>query len=178
MPASESESENQGRSPDLVESFRAWYAYERRANQDVLAALDSVPTAGRSDPAFQRAVDIFAHMIAARHLWLRRLGGLAEGPDSLFPTGVPAEDLPARLEPVDRAWGRYLDSSLHEHELGRRVRYTATEGDRFESGVADILTQLFGHGWYHRGQIAMLVRQAGGEPAVTDLVVHTRCPAD
>jgi uncharacterized damage-inducible protein DinB len=36
--------------------------------------------------------------------------------------------------------------------------------------LADILAQLFGHSWYHRGQIAMLVRAAGGEPAVTDRI--------
>jgi uncharacterized damage-inducible protein DinB len=40
--------------------------------------------------------------------------------------------------------------------------------------VEDILAQLFGHSSYHRGQIAMLVRAAGGEPAVTDLIYWCR----
>jgi uncharacterized damage-inducible protein DinB len=40
--------------------------------------------------------------------------------------------------------------------------------------VEDILAQLFGHSWYHRGQIAMLVRTAGDEPAVTDLIYWCR----
>ena len=34
--------------------------------------------------------------------------------------------------------------------------------------------KLFGHSWFHRGQIAMLVRAAGGEPAVTDLIYGCR----
>ncbi|MFL6198680.1 MAG: DinB family protein [Thermoanaerobaculia bacterium] len=37
-----------------------------------------------------------------------------------------------------------------------------------------ILTQLFGHSWYHRGQIAQLVRALGAEPAVTDFVFWSR----
>ena len=40
--------------------------------------------------------------------------------------------------------------------------------------IEDILAQLFGHSWYHRGQIALLVRAAGGEPAVTDLIYWSR----
>ncbi len=40
--------------------------------------------------------------------------------------------------------------------------------------VEDILTQLFGHSWYHRGQIAARVRELGGEPAATDFVFFTR----
>lgn len=42
--------------------------------------------------------------------------------------------------------------------------------------VEDILTQLFGHSWYHRGQIALLVRACGGQPAETDFVFWTREP--
>jgi len=35
---------------------------------------------------------------------------------------------------------------------------------------------LFGHSWYHRGQIAMLLRSIGAEPAVTDIVFWARQP--
>ncbi len=40
--------------------------------------------------------------------------------------------------------------------------------------VADVLTQLHGHSLYHRGQIASLVRAAGGEPAKTDFIFWSR----
>ena len=33
--------------------------------------------------------------------------------------------------------------------------------------VEDVLTQLYGHSRYHRGQIAMLLRSIGAEPAAT-----------
>jgi uncharacterized damage-inducible protein DinB len=44
--------------------------------------------------------------------------------------------------------------------------------------VEDILTQLFGHSSYHRGQVALLIRDLGGEPAVTDYVFWVREPVE
>jgi uncharacterized damage-inducible protein DinB len=54
--------------------------------------------------------------------------------------------------------------------------YQSYEGPRFRSTIEDILTRLFGHSWYHRGQIAMLLRSIGAEPAVTDFVFWAREP--
>jgi uncharacterized damage-inducible protein DinB len=33
-----------------------------------------------------------------------------------------------------------------------------------------VLTQTFGHAWYHRGQIAQLVALLGGKPVDTDYI--------
>jgi uncharacterized damage-inducible protein DinB len=33
-----------------------------------------------------------------------------------------------------------------------------------------VLTQLFGHAWYHRGQIAQLVAELGGKAVDTDYI--------
>ena len=76
---------------------------------------------------------------------------------------------------MQAAWADYL-ARLEDTELGRVVEYQSYDAGRFRNRVEDILTQLFGHSWYHRGQIAMLVRAAGGEPAVTDLVYWCREP--
>ena len=58
----------------------------------------------------------------------------------------------------------------------RELEYQSLDAGRFRNRIEDILTQLFGHSWYHRGQIAMLIRAAGGEPAVTDLIFWCREP--
>ena len=52
--------------------------------------------------------------------------------------------------------------------------YRSNEGERFRNRIEDLLTQLFGHSGYHRGQIASIVRRLGGEPAVTDYVFWSR----
>ena len=79
----------------------------------------------------------------------------------------------AELEVIERNWSDYF-GRLDEPELERTFDYLTSEGTRFRSVVADILTQLYGHSFYHRGQIASLVRAAGGEPAKTDFIFWTR----
>jgi len=37
-----------------------------------------------------------------------------------------------------------------------------------------ILSHVIIHGGYHRGQIAILLRQAGSDPAVTDFIAYVR----
>ena len=74
---------------------------------------------------------------------------------------------------TDPGWQRAVDLLAH-----RDFEYVSLDGPRFRSRVDDILTQLFGHSWYHRGQIALLVRSIGAEPAVTDFVFWTREPLD
>ncbi len=50
----------------LLERYRAWYEYEKDCNDKMLAMLESVPEANRSDPRFQRAVTLADHLAACR----------------------------------------------------------------------------------------------------------------
>ena len=58
-------------------------------------------------------------------------------------------------------WSDYL-ARLDDTALGQEFEYQSLDAGRFRNRVEDILAQLFGHSSYHRGQIAMLVRAAGG----------------
>jgi uncharacterized damage-inducible protein DinB len=78
---------------------------------------------------------------------------------------------------METQWSEYL-SQLDDAALGRVFEYQSYEGLRFRNTIEEILTQLFGHSWYHRGQIAQLVRSLGAEPAVTDFVFWAREPID
>jgi len=95
----------------------------------------------------------------------------------VFPAGVALEELEALVDKMHIAWSGYL-SRLDEAELAREFDYRSLEGRRYRNSVEDLLTQLFGHSWYHRGQIAALVRSLGGEPAVTDYLFWKRRPID
>jgi uncharacterized damage-inducible protein DinB len=157
-----------------VDRYRRWFEYERDAHAKVLASLETVPEANRSSPQFRRAVSVLAHVAAARRVWLFRFGVAPSPPEGgLFPEGLTVAEVAARLEDVQAAWADYL-TRLTDAELGRVFEYKSYDAGRFRNRVEDILTQLFGHSWYHRGQIAALVRAAGGEPAVTDFVYWCR----
>jgi uncharacterized damage-inducible protein DinB len=159
--------------PANVDRYRRWFEYEKDAHQKVLQSLHATADAYRSSPSFQKAVDLFAHMMAARFLWLFRFGACTEPPAELFPQEVPAEALDRFAEETHAAWSSYLDR-LDEAEIARTFEYNSLDGPRYRNSVEDILTQLFGHSWYHRGQIAALLRSCGGEPAPTDFVFWCR----
>ncbi|MCH7791921.1 MAG: hypothetical protein IIC49_07925 [Planctomycetes bacterium] len=158
----------------MIERYRRWFQYEQDAHAKVLASLETVHEDRRGED-FQRAVDLCAHIMAARRLWLHRFGILDQGEPDLFPRGVDPASLPALMEQTHALWSEYLENATDDG-IARTFDYTAVDGQRFRSVIEDILTQLFGHSLYHRGQIASLVARCGGEPAVTDFVYHTREP--
>lgn len=155
--------------------YRRWFDYEKDAHAKVLVSLESVPAERRMTPEFQRAVAIFGHIAAARKVWLARLGVIEAAAPTLFPAGVELSKIAEDLRGIQDRWEDYL-RRLTDEELDRNAEYQSLDAGQFRTRVEDILTQLFGHSWYHRGQIAMLVRAAGGEPAVTDLIYWCREP--
>jgi uncharacterized damage-inducible protein DinB len=67
---------------------------------------------------------------------------------------------------------------LTDADESRIFTYPTTEGDWYRTGLVDVLQHTYGHSLYHRGQIATLVRAAGGQPAQTDLIFSAREPAE
>ncbi len=160
--------------PTLVQQYPRWFEYEKDTHRQVLASLETVPEDGRSSEPFQKAVNIMGHIIAARRMWLYRFEPSSfERPAELFPTAATRDGLVAELATMERDWSDYF-GRLDEPELARAFDYVTSEGMKFRSVVVDVLTQLYGHSLYHRGQIASLVRAAGGEPARTDFIFWTR----
>src|SRR5262245_18572837 len=155
--------------------YRRWFEYEIEAHEKVIASLNSVPADQRGSPAFRKAVDLLAHIVGGRRIWLHRFGKTLDGPPALFPTGASLDEVIASLRVAQAHWLEYL-TALTDAELARVFEYQSIDGGRFRNRIEDILTQLFGHSLYHRGQIATLVRAAGGEPAQTDFVYWTREP--
>jgi len=159
----------------LAERFRRWFDYEKDAHAKVLQSLESVPAERRSSPEFKKAAGLLAHIVAARRIWLTRFGVIPASGGSIFPENAILGDVAKELGAVQERWSNYL-SKITDAEIGRTFKYQSLDAGRFRNTIDDILTQLFGHSSYHRGQIAMLIRAAGGEPAVTDFVYWCREP--
>ena len=152
----------------LADRFRRWYEYERDCDAKSLAMLASIPAERRAAPEFQKAVDRMAHLVAARRRWLHRLGHLPDAPGP-FPQGTQLAELPAQVADTEAAWVAYL-GRLDDRELGRTLEWEMTDGRRYRLDVEGVLTQVFGHAWYHRGQIAQLVAALGGKAVDTDYI--------
>ena len=152
----------------LADRFRKWYDYERDCNAKSLEMLASVPTERRSDAEYQKALDKMAHLVAARRRWLYRLG-LWQDPPPAFPQGTTLADLPKLVADTEAAWVAYL-KPLTDADLARTFEWQAPDGKRYRWNIEGLLTQVFGHAWYHRGQIAHLVAKLGGKAVDTDYI--------
>ena len=157
----------------LADRFRRWFQYENDVHGRVLNSLDSVPADRRESDEYRRAVDVMAHVVAARGVWRRRIEGTSRPQDSSFPKGNTLEGVRSAWAETVPEWTALLQS-LDDEALARGVDYRSLDGSPFSNTVEEILTQLFGHSSYHRGQIAMLVRAAGGEPVMTDYIFWLR----
>lgn len=63
---------------------------------------------------------------------------------------------------------------LSERNLDEIIVYRNSKGDEFQNSIREIFFHFINHSTYHRGQIAMLMKQAGLEPINTDYVFYKR----
>ena len=126
-----------------VAEYRRWFDYEQDSNAKVLASLRSVPEDLRSSASFQKAVDLMGHLVAARSMWLYRLGS-GSAPADLFPTQTLLSELPQLIADMHNAWSDYF-AKLTDERLAFNFEYQSYDGPRFRNTIEDVLTQLYGH---------------------------------
>jgi uncharacterized damage-inducible protein DinB len=149
----------------MLETLIRLMKFDDWANQETLASLRAMSAAP------SRAVKLLAHIVAAQWLWLERMKGM---PQSLpvWPEWA-LEEVEAQLPLLKREWKVFLGEKKSP-ELALRFQYTNTKGEHFSSTIADTVMHVAMHGVYHRGQIALQVRDNGGEPAYTDFIQAAR----
>lgn len=157
----------------LVEQYRRWFEYEQKVHQLTLDSLRGVPADQVGTDEWHRATTLFGHLIVTRLVWLYRLGASIEEPANYFPEGLGLEELEELAKKANVAWATYL-GRLSDADLARIYDYRRPDGRAYRNSVENTLAHLFGHSFYHRGQIAMLVRMMGGQPAATDLIFSFR----
>jgi uncharacterized damage-inducible protein DinB len=156
-----------------TDQFRRLFEYEQDAHARVLESLRLAVPHYQADADFIRAIDLAAHIVTCRAMWLTRIRGGIGLPSTLFPTGWSLIDLEREFARTEQEWRACL-ATIDRNELVRCVEYVSYEGRTFRSSVHDILVQLFGHSLYHRGQIALLLRRMGASPAATDFIFWSR----
>ena len=132
------------------------------------AALETLRTSPGSDA---RALTIYSHILGAEAVWLARLAG--RRPDvAVWPVLSLGEATSIAARNADEL-DAYL-ASLAPEDLGREIQYRNSAGQEFRSAIEDILMHMVLHGSYHRGQVMLLIRTGGGEPASTDYIAFVR----
>lgn len=140
----------------------------------VLSSIEGVPEGSRDGPGYQKALDLMAHIAIARDIWLARILR-HDAPGEIFPTGWDSLRVRAMWDRVEGEWREYL-GGLTDEGCAREMVYRNMDGRWWRNTVGETLMHVCTHGFYHRGQVAVLVRACGGEPAQTGLMLHVRRP--
>ena len=142
-----------------VFDFDKWATYESFHSLEVM-----------TEPP-ERAVAIIAHIAAAQRLWLER--ALSSKQSVAVWPGWSLAETATQYSSVLAEWTHLIATD----DLSREVVYTNTKGLQFRNSLGDVALHVAFHGAHHRGQIALLVRQHGGEPAYTDFIQAVRTTA-
>jgi uncharacterized damage-inducible protein DinB len=150
---------------DLRDHFSRLATHLEWADQRVLTSLRSAANLSA------KALEIYAHILGSEHVWLSRMYGtpprLAVWPNlSLDDCSQVAADNATQY--------RKVVDGLTDEAVTRGITYKNSAGEQFTSTLEDILTHVFMHGSYHRGQVASLIRAGGSTPAPTDYIFFTR----
>jgi uncharacterized damage-inducible protein DinB len=146
--------------------------YLRKLIDHLKWADDAVLEALRTTPGSDsRALTLYAHVLGAEAVWLARIAG-RPADVAVWPTLSleGAANLAARN-------AKELDdvvASLAPSDVTREIDYRNSAGREFRSTIEDILLHVALHGSYHRGQVALVIRAGGGEPASTDYIGFIR----
>jgi len=163
-----------------IDDIRPLYQYDRWANNRVLQAASrlSVEEFTRDlGGSFRSVRDTLLHIIGGEWVWLKYwkepptnsalLTGLRTRRDLLFnPDSFP------NVATVQLKWVEVEDeqtefvNGLTNELLERMLPFRATQ-----VRLAHLMQHVANHSSYHRGQVALMMRQLGAEPLATDFHV-------
>lgn len=129
-------------------------------------AIERIPVGSE---ARARAERLYAHIAAAEHAWLARIRDRPARYE-----GWPQLDLDAAARLVSESMAEIRAVLAEPGALQAEVTYLSDAGRRYATTTADVLTHVALHGSYHRGQLAMLARQADAGPVLTDYMEYLR----
>lgn len=144
-----------------IDYFKDLFAYSHHSNQKLADIFAKEEVEGKP-------LELFCHLLNAHHIWNARIAG--EQPEFGVWDVYQAE----KLKVID---GENYGNSLilmDKVEPDKTISYTTSKGGVFENKTIDILFHVINHSTYHRGQIALLFRQAGLEPLSTDYIFYKR----
>ena len=144
-----------------LDTFRTMAQYNRWMNGRLHAVCAEIPDAERKRDrgAFFKSIHgTFNHLLLGDRLWLDQ---------ELY---ADFDELRAQRARTDEEILDFVDS-LDEEALARDFRFTTiVNPDEHVFPFRHVLLQFFNHQTPHRGQVTTLIKQAGYEPGVTDLM--------
>ena len=115
----------------------------------------------------EKSKSLLNHILNAHQIWNARIFN-----DNQFEVWqINSEDLLLKINSENFSNSYKL---LEKRELNDIVNYKNSKGTKFENSIQEILFHFINHSTYHRGQIAMLLKETGLEPLNTDYIFYKR----
>lgn len=149
------------------------YAYNRWANMRLLAAAATLPDELLLQDLGGSYVSILTtlrHIAWGEWLWLARWRqGQPAGLDPLQCAGLG--ELRSRWREIQSEQLEFI-SLIAPQDLECAIAYENPAGTVWTYTLRHMLQHLVNHSTYHRGQVAVLLRQVGAAPPATDFLVY------
>ena len=148
-----------------VDDLQRQARYDAWANRTLAAALRDT---------HERPVRLLAHAAESERVWLRRIHGTqpASTAADFWPT-LDADGCRALVEDAAASLGEFV-AGMTEQTLHTEAVYHNSKGTEYRTHVADVLTHVFLHSHYHRGQAAAALRSLDVDPPWTDFIAFVR----
>jgi len=157
-------------------TVRLLFEYNAWANRRALDACDSLAVDQFTrdlGSSFGSVRDTLVHILGAEWVWFERCQGRSPGAlpaAEQFPTLASVRVRSAEIE------RNQLDlvARLSAEELACVHEFRTLKSGMYANALWQALQHVVNHSTYHRGQVAMLLRQSGAKPNFTDLIYFYR----
>ena len=144
--------------------FEDLFTFNCEANNAFIEVMKTNP-----DAIPEKATVLFCHVLNAQILWLDRLRDLPRSLDDAWQT-YDLETCATLNESLTMQSLEYVQSVANPIRFLQPFGYKNLLGESHESLLRDVLIHVVNHGTYHRGQVALLLKEAGFQPPRTDYV--------
>lgn len=152
-------------------------AYNTWANELMCNWLDII-----SDEQFkQEVVSSFSsiqkttkHIWGAQEIWICRLENASFDRNIFISDSYSKDEIILNIKSSSLRLKKFADE-ISEMDLLKPLAYKNLKGEPFSNNIYQVLTHVFNHSTFHRGQVVTMLRQTGiTEFDATDLVAFFR----
>jgi len=161
----------------MLDYIKTLAHYNVWANERI---IDCIKVAGEEKAnaiqksSFDTILKTVFHIWDAEHIWLKRLEGSSPGswPSKSFKGSFV--EVFTGMSLTSKDFGKFADR-LMEEDLKRTISYKNFKGDQFSSTFLEVVTHVFNHSTFHRGQLVTMLRAANSaDIKSTDLIAYYR----
>jgi uncharacterized damage-inducible protein DinB len=159
-----------------LETIQQLFAYNTWANQRTIAGCESISNEKFLQPAggsFGSVRNTLAHIMDVEWVYHERWNGRA-------PTAFPKAENYGDLSQIKARWKTvdedvsYFAQALSAEDISQVIEYRNIKGEVLSHPLWETMQHLVNHSTYHRGQVATLLRQLGGTPQSSDMLLFFR----